>query len=147
MDYIRSRLAVGRALSKDGCLVWTGCVSTAGYGIIRTSYPDGVWRNKYAHRLSYEASRGAIPDGLTIDHLCRNRACVNPAHLDVVTHRENILRGFGRCAINARKTTCPKGHPFDSEYRGERGCSVCARENSARYRAKKKSAARVTQIR
>jgi len=64
----------------------------------------------YAHRLAYERARGPIPDGLVIDHLCRNRWCCNPDHLEAVTNEENILRGFSPPAQNARKARCPNNH-------------------------------------
>jgi hypothetical protein len=66
-----------------------------------------------AHRWLWEQFGGAIPTGLTIDHLCRNRACVNPWHMEVVTNRENILRGETFSGMNKRKTHCVRGHPFD----------------------------------
>jgi hypothetical protein len=80
----------------------------------------------------YEAHFGPISAGLVIDHLCRNRACVNPEHLEAVTPRENNLRSTSVSGLNARKTACPKGHPYD--YRvgttGSRDCRICRYERS-----------------
>ncbi len=95
------------AKQENGCWLWTG-QTLRGYG--RTS-----GSNKFAHRAAYVMVKGPIPAGLTIDHLCRNHGCVNPAHLEAVTNRENILRGDSRSAQNARKTCCKRGHPFDAE--------------------------------
>lgn len=82
---------------------------------------------KYAHRAAYEAAYGPIPKGLVIDHLCRNTECCNPEHLEAVTQRVNALRGTSRPAVNARKETCPKGHPFTMK--GDwRYCPVCELE-------------------
>lgn len=71
-------------------------------------YANG--RGGVAHRFSYELHKGPIPEGLTVDHLCRVRRCVNPSHLEVVTRKENVLRGFGTSATNARRTHCIHGH-------------------------------------
>lgn len=83
-----------------------------------------------AHRVVYEAWVGPIPEGLTLDHLCRVRCCVNPLHLEPVTRGENVLRGDAFTAVNARKAHCPQGHPYD--YRdpthGYRRCTKCDRE-------------------
>ena len=79
------------------------------------------------HRLVYELFVGSIPVGLTLDHLCRVRHCVNPAHLEPVTLAENTLRGEGPTAVNSRKTHCPKGHPYDVMDSGRRRCLVCRR--------------------
>jgi hypothetical protein len=86
-----------------------------------------------AHRWSYEQAVGPIPTGLTLDHLCRNRACVNPAHLQPVSNRDNVLRGIGLSAQNARKTKCPKGHPLSGKNlyvdpSGRRQCRACRLE-------------------
>ena len=112
---------------ETGCLVWQGAKDRRGYGHIRGS--DG--RTLSAHRASYQEHREQIPDGLQIDHLCRNTSCINPAHLEVVTPRENTLRSEGCTAINSRKTHCNNGHPFDAEntyrWRGGRYCRACNR--------------------
>lgn len=80
-----------------------------------------------AHRLAYEFIRGPIPDGLQLDHLCRVRRCVNPAHLEPVSQRENLIRGEGWAGKNARKTTCNKGHALSviPNNLGKRGCLTC----------------------
>lgn len=82
--------------------------------------------------------KGAIPEGHTIDHQCNQPACVNPAHLVTATHRENILRGRGFAANNARKIKCKRGHAFTPENTGRqkgtgRFCRICRREDYKRY--------------
>jgi hypothetical protein len=110
--------------------IWNGCKLPAGYG------KKGA--NGYAHRWVYETLVGHIPEGMTIDHLCRVTSCVNPEHLEVVSMAENIRRGFGVAGINTRKTHCPKGHSYDMfEKDGSRGCRTCHNEkvrNAARNR-------------
>jgi hypothetical protein len=106
------------------CWQWLGS-QHKGYGRFRVNGCE--WP---AHRWAYELTHRPIPDGLQIDHLCRNRACVNPAHMELVTARENVLRGTGLTAINARKTHCAHGHPFDevnTKHRpnGGRRCKAC----------------------
>jgi hypothetical protein len=114
------------------CLVWQGAVNKQGYG--RFS-----WQGKTVlpHRLAYESVRGEIPSEIdgqraVMDHLCRVHACVNVAHLEVVTNGENVLRGDTVFAANALKTHCVKGHEFTPENtgrnsRGNRTCLTCVR--------------------
>ncbi|MEE8234211.1 MAG: HNH endonuclease signature motif containing protein [Gammaproteobacteria bacterium] len=97
-----------------------------------------------AHRVSYEMENGLVPKGLELDHLCRVRNCVNPQHVEPVTHKENCQRG--EVGINhRRKTHCNRGHPYsgDNLYivpkNGKRGCKTCSRENLRKWRAKQKN--------
>lgn len=119
--------------SETGC--WDCRIGTSdGYGRFRFN-----GRMTMAHRVAYEAYCGPIPDGFQIDHLCRNRRCINPAHLEVVTQQENIRRGIARCA---KITHCPDGHPYsdDNTYRdknGKRHCRQCNRAQAAAYRQRK----------
>ncbi len=115
---------------ENGCWVWQGALDSKGYGHIYAGPGAGVAR---CHRVTYQHYVGPIPDGLDIDHLCRNRKCSNPAHLEAVTRRVNLLRGEGPAAANARKLHCDQGHQFDKidPTRG-RYCSVCKRVRRAR---------------
>lgn len=120
----------------DDCWLWTAHKVHDGYGKF---WLDG--RHVLAHRVSYEWLVGPIPDGLQIDHLCRVRHCVNPAHLEPVTQRENLLRGETILAANAAKTHCPSGHAYDDENTcvsgGWRYCRACNRERMRAYRARR----------
>lgn len=107
-----------------GCWLWQGAITT-GYG----RFASPRTQLHYAHRFAYERLVGPVPDGLTLDHLCRVRACVNPRHLDAVPMRTNLLRGIGIVAVNAKKTHCINGHALDllNTYRMPRGraCKTC----------------------
>lgn len=107
-----------------GCWLFVGSRWSSGYGKIVI---EG--RNVGAHRVMYEAWFGKIPEGLTIDHLCRTTECVNPNHLEAVAHRENVLRGVSPAAKNAVKTHCIAGHALteDNIYRRPNGrqCRKC----------------------
>ena len=110
------------------CWLWTG-MTRSGYGRIWR----GPRRFQGAHRVAYELLRGTIPHGLEIDHLCRKPLCVNPVHLEAVSHRENLLRGNGQPARNARKTHCKRGHLFDAANtyvfpKGGRMCRQCRQD-------------------
>jgi hypothetical protein len=97
-----------------GCWLWRGYVKSGdGYG----RFTVDKTKRDLAHRVAYELSTGKTigPRPMTIDHLCRNQICVNPKHLEVVTNKENILRGFAPSAMNARKTHCIRGHRLDGE--------------------------------
>lgn len=110
-----------------GCWIWAGG-DNGRYGTLNI----GNHKMQPAHRATYELAKGKIPDGLHIDHLCRNTFCVNPDHLEAVTCKENVMRGEGLASINAKKTHCPKGHPYsgDNLYlhpNGSRKCVTCRR--------------------
>jgi hypothetical protein len=126
-----------RFLSKiersDDCWLWTGSLHSKGYGKMSVAGRDWL-----AHRLAYELFVGPIPPKLQLDHLCRVRRCVNPAHLEAVTTRENLLRGVGFAAVNAQKTHCPAGHPYTEPNlfigpKGERCCRACNRRRCREY--------------
>ncbi len=111
------------------CVVWMGAKSAYGHGQFGISQPG---KTRYVHRIVYEAVNGPVPDGLELDHLCRTPACINPAHLEAVTHRENVLRGEGLAAQQVKRTHCPQGHPYSAKntYRdkkNKRYCRTCGR--------------------
>ena len=118
----------------NGCWEWKQPLDS-GYG--------RFWLNgktALAHRVSYELYVGEIPEGKQIDHLCRNRSCVKPTHLEPVTIGENVLRGIGISAANARKDSCMKGHPLsgDNLYtrnNGARVCKICQRSRVQKWRS------------
>lgn len=133
---------------KDGdCVVWSGHLNNKGYGTFNVKR-GGFWIKILAHRYSYEMVNGLIPNGLEIDHLCRNSACVNPKHLEAVTHSINAKRGELPNISKTRslaQTYCKHGHPYDEkntyrDKRGYRNCKICARERNKKYRLKKMEA-------
>lgn len=111
--------------SEDDCWIWIGKKNNYGYGIICRSQKE-----LSAHRVSYERTFGKIPRGMVIDHLCRNRACVNPLHMQVVTNVENVMRGMSPYAQKKRWTHCHNGHSLSGENlkirkNGTRFCREC----------------------
>lgn len=110
----------------SGCWLWTGRTNNYGYGLAQ--YGGRSARRRGAHVVVWELLEGLVPDGLELDHLCRNRMCVSPWHLEPVTHIVNIRRGRGGQQWVA-KTHCPHGHPYDEantiHYRGHRFCRAC----------------------
>lgn len=114
-----------------GCWLWTGARNPNGYGQFWSGRRLGL-----AHRYAYETLVGPIPDGLSLDHLCRVPACVNPVHLEPVSHRENCLRGISPAAQQAQQTHCKNGREFTEENtrlqilrsgRVKRHCRECAK--------------------
>jgi len=114
-------------IDKTGpCWLWQGHITASGYGRMRI----GGGRRAFVHRYVYEHLVGPIPEGLVIHHECRVKRCVNPDHLRAVTSRENTMADPTVTSINAAKTSCPQGHPYDSVGRKgdgtfSRRCSIC----------------------
>lgn len=119
----------------SACWPWTGHL-TGGYGRIRLPGGGGA----PTHRVAYELLVGPIPEGLVLDHVCRNTVCCNPAHLEPVTVRENTRRGLNVVAENIKKTHCPRGHAYDATSVGRRHCRTCKRDSTRRWRAERRAA-------
>lgn len=138
-DYFMEKIIDRVAVEPTGCWSWGGWHDRDGYGHV--SNRSLGWQGRM-HRVMYEWYHGSIGSG-PLDHLCRNRGCCNPTHLEPVTHRENILRGVGLAAANAVKTHCVHGHEFTPantyhrhRHGGGRICKTCIYERQARRRAK-----------
>lgn len=128
---------VGYIICESGCWEWVGSLKKRLYG--------GLWhptekRMVYAHIYFYQQKHGPIPEGLELDHLCRNPTCVNPDHLEPVTHAENMRRGSGWAGQKVRQTHCKRGHPLEPgnllppdpsnpQHAHHRRCLICARAN------------------
>lgn len=126
-------------IPESGCWIWIAAMSD-GYGHFMVN-----GKLIKAHRYAYEQKHGPIPEGLQIDHLCRVRCCVNPAHLEAVTQQENMERGKKYSNNHSRdKTHCPQGHPYsgDNLYimpNGGRQCRICKNQSVINYRLRQKT--------
>ncbi len=125
----------------EDCWEWLGYKTPDGYGQLTVNKTNAM-----AHRIALFVAGIAIPAGEHVDHLCRNRSCVNPDHLEPVTRRENILRGIGITAKNHKKTECLRGHPLSGANlyvrpEGQRQCVECQRRRGREYRARKRGEA------
>lgn len=119
-------------VSGSGCWLWHAPLDKDGYGVFYLRR-----RARRAHRVGWFLLNGPIPKGMVVNHICKQRSCVNPQHLTLVTVRENALQDSeSPAAINARKTHCPKGHGFDRRYGGQRYCSTCEAEKKRRLVAR-----------
>ena len=124
----------------DDCWHWLGSQNNVwGYG--QFGIQGKTWR---AHRLAYLLETGDLPN--ILDHLCRNRLCVNPAHLESVTQKENVMRGLGITSKNSKKVNCWRGHPLSGGNlyitpMGHRNCKLCRNLSVIRYRDKQRSIA------
>lgn len=123
------RLVCSVMISMDNCWFFAGKLSPQGYGQLRF-YENGKHHYWAAHRVMYENLVGPIPEGLVIDHLCRNPICINPEHLEPVTPRENVLRGSSPLAGFAKQTHCKRGHEFTKDNttiigKSSRRCKKC----------------------
>lgn len=132
---VRERILHGSEVSPTGCWEWRRSKTADGYGVIKIG-----GRTRRAHVVSYEESNGPVPDGIQLDHLCRVRHCVNPDHLEPVSHLDNVRRGI--VGDQGRRGTCKRGHSL-AEF-GERrvsrgrettGCGQCRRDRQNRYYA------------
>lgn len=144
-----ARIAASAQESPDGCWVWQGALDRYGYGRFWYTISRGSRRRTGSHRAAWLALRGDIPDGLVTDHLCRNRACVNPWHMELVSNQENTIRGYQFDKPGRRTRRKPKPRTFCGTHQqldgylhtGPSGytrwvCRICARANMARWKAR-----------
>lgn len=134
---------VDMSAGPDSCWEWIGYRHPSGYGYFTSQW----FSTRRTHRIAWELARGPVPEGLVLDHLCRNRACVNPDHLEPVTVRENTLRGESYAAEAARRTCCRYGHAYTPENtyvtsEGARACNTCRRNHVNERRSRARKAAR-----
>jgi hypothetical protein len=136
-DERRFRSRVALPDPETGCMLWLAGTTRKGYGCLSIG-----GRKFYVHRIAWFLAEGPAPGGTVMDHLCRNHRCVNPAHLEPVTVRENTLRGIAgahRALVETAKTHCPQGHLYDEANtrirpNGHRACRACGRIRSKRWR-------------
>ena len=139
---LKKRFWAKVVVAQNHCWEWTGADNGKGYG----QFWDGQ-QLVPAHRIAFEWLRGEIPEGLELDHLCRNKKCVNPMHLELVTRSENTKRGIGPALAAQKqraKTHCPHGHPYSPENTyitpvGGRQCIICRNARNRRYKQSLKS--------
>jgi hypothetical protein len=121
-----------------GCWLWSGATTPDGYGI---HWIGGTY--VLAHRKSFLDERGAIQPGLQLDHLCRQRCCINPWHLEPVTSSINTRRGVSPAAVNAKRTHCVRGHELTGQniylWRGKRLCRTCRKRIGNEYNQRRRS--------
>jgi hypothetical protein len=135
---IHQRILKKIELTKSGCWAWNASKYKNGYGQVWNGF-----RTEQAHRVTYKLYIGPIPEGHEIDHICRNRGCVNPAHLRCVTHKENIRCSGAIMGDNARKTHCKRGHPLSGDnlkvcQDGARQCRTCLRMHARNAKARRR---------
>lgn len=135
----------------NGCIEWLGYLDADGYGRYYANYPNTV----YVHRIAFERTKGSIPEGMQVDHICFNRKCLNPDHLQLLTASENARRisPEGRLAWRLAQerrrqdvTHCQRGHEFSADNtkvdrRGQRSCKTCARRAEQKRQARRDAAA------
>lgn len=123
-----------RKYNGTSCWIWHGGTGR-GYGIIRVNSKKQIG----AHVYSYILFKGNLPENTEIDHLCKNKLCVNPEHLEAVTHKVNVERGSSEIGRNSKKTHCPKGHEYTAEntltISGKRYCRACCNSRRKIYHA------------
>lgn len=134
------------SLASNTCWIWGAKRNPDGYGQFHIRDTDGKWRLYGAHRVSYTIAHGPIPEGMVIDHLCRNRSCVNPGHLEAVTIQVNTARGCSAVAAAAASWAegrCRNGHDLAKVGIHKSGkawtCAQCGRDRVARYKARKRA--------
>jgi hypothetical protein len=135
---LEERFLVKFRITLAGCWEWTAYRQPTGYGVMWNGF-----RSEQAHRISYRMYCGEIPADREIDHKCHNRACVNPEHLQLITHRENIRLSETVMGINARKDVCMRGHPLEGTnlritVNGYRACRACVRMHVKAYKKRKR---------
>lgn len=139
MDRIQSKLKA----ASGGCIIFTGNLNNCGYG--------RIWNNEtkrlvLVHRAVYENTFGPIPSGLECNHICRQPSCINILHLELVSHRQNVLMGIGPSANNYRKKFCKSGHKLTPsniyhppKRPTERSCRICHVLGNIKYRVRKRA--------